>query len=67
MFPVRRVSVLIDESFAFSDILNKTGEPVMGHPPNTESDLTFDNFLEAVAGSADKKHLKFDFKEWLRL
>ena len=51
-----------------SDILvsSRTGQPVMAHPPATDSDLSFDDFLVACTGGDDgrkRKHLKFDFKD----
>jgi hypothetical protein len=35
--------------------------PIMAHPPHRHSDLTFDLFLNMVAGTG--KHIKLDFKE----
>ena len=51
-----------------SDILvsSRTGQPVMAHPPATDSDLSFGDFLVACTGGDDgrkRKHLKFDFKD----
>lgn len=38
-------------------------EVVMAHPPVSESDLTFENFMERCVEHASIRHLKLDFKE----
>lgn len=46
---------------------NATPQPVMGHPPNTVSDITLESFLNQIlafntANDASKKGVKLDFK-----
>lgn len=58
---------LADESITAieSDIVlsEKTGEPVMAHPPSTHSDLSFEQFMHRCITAQAIKHLKLDFKE----
>ena len=48
--------------FLEADILyeNEMIEPIMAHPPQTESDITFKEWLDRSVSS--KKGLKLDFK-----
>ena len=48
--------------FLEADILyeNEMAEPIMAHPPQTESDLTFKEWISRSASS--QKGLKLDFK-----
>ncbi|CAG0917942.1 unnamed protein product [Notodromas monacha] len=64
---------LKDESVMMleADILSGTviGEPsretaIMSHPPDVESDLSFDRFLEDFLSSQVRKGLKLDFKDF---
>lgn len=47
--------------------LNSTNQttniPIMAHPPNVESDLSLENFIEAIIHRGnDTKGIKLDFK-----
>ncbi|CAF1546911.1 unnamed protein product, partial [Rotaria sordida] len=49
--------------FIEADILigSSSPDPIMAHPPNKTSDLTFSEFLKQVKSSS--KGLKLDFKD----
>ena len=58
-------SLKSDSTFLEADILlidSKHSEPIMAHPPLTDSDLTFSQWLNISKSS--KKGLKLDFKTW---
>jgi hypothetical protein len=42
-------------------IISSSGDAVLGHPPTTESDLSFEAFIQAVASS--KQGIKLDIKD----
>jgi len=57
--------VVGDSNFLEADILkidHLHAEPIMAHPPQTSSDLTFNQWLHLSKSS--KKGLKLDFKTW---
>lgn len=37
-------------------------QPIMGHPPNVESDLTLESFLNQIIAHNEHKGVKLDFK-----
>lgn len=41
--------------------VNQTDEPIMAHPPATDSDLTLDEWLDAIIAT-ENKGIKMDFK-----
>ncbi len=47
-----------------SDIVlsSRTNHPVMAHPPATDSDLPFEEFLAISLATSSSKNLKLDFK-----
>lgn len=40
------------------------GDPIMAHPPETDSDITLQEWLEEMAGT--DKGIKLDFKRYFR-
>jgi hypothetical protein len=43
---------------------NRSNVPIMAHPPDTSSDLTFTDFIGTVIQENARKGVKLDFKDF---